>query len=247
MSEKFELLDINQAAKFLNVSETSLRRWTNSGRLTCLRIGKKGMRRFRREDLLSFMNEETLEYQYNQLSDVLTGPCAHADGTHICSMYTNDQSKMKFAYEFIDEGLKDNCVCLLIGHRDTIEEATTHLTSGNAQYREEIDGGRLQIFEYLDTGSSQIKMLEAAFATSIKNGAEKFRVVGNVSEGKIAHQNSFEHVLEYERAYHSSIAKKFPVSTLCQYDARRYSGAEVASIYRCHSDNFRYPVDRIID
>jgi hypothetical protein len=33
------LLDISEAAQFLNVSETSLRRWTNAGALACLRIG----------------------------------------------------------------------------------------------------------------------------------------------------------------------------------------------------------------
>ena len=38
MSEADELLDIEQAARFLNVSETSLRRWTNAGRLACLRV-----------------------------------------------------------------------------------------------------------------------------------------------------------------------------------------------------------------
>jgi len=44
-----ELLDIGQAAAFLNVSEASLRRWTNSGRLVCLRVGQRRERRFRRD------------------------------------------------------------------------------------------------------------------------------------------------------------------------------------------------------
>ncbi len=41
MSEADELLDIEQAAQFLNVSETSLRRWTNAGRLACFRVGRR--------------------------------------------------------------------------------------------------------------------------------------------------------------------------------------------------------------
>ena len=32
MSDPEPLLDIEQAARFLNVSETSLRRWTNDGK-----------------------------------------------------------------------------------------------------------------------------------------------------------------------------------------------------------------------
>ena len=58
MSDQEDLLDIKQAARFLQVSETSLRRWTNTGQLACLRVGRKRERRFRRADLLAFM-----EYQ----------------------------------------------------------------------------------------------------------------------------------------------------------------------------------------
>lgn len=58
MSDHEDLLDIKQAARFLQVSETSLRRWTNAGQLACLRVGRKRERRFRRADLLAFMEEQ---------------------------------------------------------------------------------------------------------------------------------------------------------------------------------------------
>ena len=35
------LLDIKDAAEFLNVSEMTIRRWTNSGKLKCYRVGGK--------------------------------------------------------------------------------------------------------------------------------------------------------------------------------------------------------------
>lgn len=57
-SDEEDLLDIRQAARFLNVSETSLRRWTNSGRLACLRVGLKRERRFRRAHLLAFLEDQ---------------------------------------------------------------------------------------------------------------------------------------------------------------------------------------------
>jgi excisionase family DNA binding protein len=57
-SDPEDLLDIKQAARYLQVSETSLRRWTNGGQLACLRVGLRRERRFRRADLLAFM-----EYQ----------------------------------------------------------------------------------------------------------------------------------------------------------------------------------------
>src|SRR5207245_1260423 len=50
-----QLLNIKQAAELLNVSEISLRRWTNEGRLACRRVGGRRERRFRRQDLLDFL------------------------------------------------------------------------------------------------------------------------------------------------------------------------------------------------
>src|SRR6266487_2431543 len=52
MLEKQRFLTIAEAAEFLHVSETSLRRWTNSGYLRCFRVGVRGERRFLVEDLL---------------------------------------------------------------------------------------------------------------------------------------------------------------------------------------------------
>jgi excisionase family DNA binding protein len=41
-----KLLNVKQAAELLNVSEMTVRRWTNAGLLACFRIGKKRERRF---------------------------------------------------------------------------------------------------------------------------------------------------------------------------------------------------------
>src|SRR5258708_6028007 len=55
MTDKPELLDIRQAAALLQVSAASLRRWTNAGLLASFRVGGRRERRFRRADLLAFL------------------------------------------------------------------------------------------------------------------------------------------------------------------------------------------------
>src|SRR5258706_7304685 len=70
-----ELLDIREAAALLRVSETSLRRWTNAGRLPCLRVGGRRERRFRRGDLLAFLSGEAA-----------TGPSPSR--SHFCGLET---------------------------------------------------------------------------------------------------------------------------------------------------------------
>jgi excisionase family DNA binding protein len=49
------LLNIKQAAKILNASEISLRRWSDAGKLPCMRIGVKRERRYRLTDLLAYL------------------------------------------------------------------------------------------------------------------------------------------------------------------------------------------------
>jgi len=53
------LLDVREAARFLRVSETSIRRWTDSGKLKCYRVGEARHRRFTREDLFDFLRATT--------------------------------------------------------------------------------------------------------------------------------------------------------------------------------------------
>src|ERR1700686_1384449 len=61
MSEKQRFLTISEAAEFLHVSEISLRRWTNSGKLRCFRVGGRNERRFLVEDLIAFMPPEDIQ------------------------------------------------------------------------------------------------------------------------------------------------------------------------------------------
>jgi excisionase family DNA binding protein len=46
MSKLKSLLTLEQAATYLAVSKTTLRRWTNDGRLACHRVGPRNERRF---------------------------------------------------------------------------------------------------------------------------------------------------------------------------------------------------------
>lgn len=50
-----DLLDIAQAAKLLYVHPGTLRRWESAGLLFAYRVGVRGDRRFRREDIEAFL------------------------------------------------------------------------------------------------------------------------------------------------------------------------------------------------
>mgnify|MGYP001565887254 CR=1 FL=1 len=51
MSNKIKLLRIREAAEMLGVNPETLRRWDRQGRLKAIKIGKRGDRRYRQEDI----------------------------------------------------------------------------------------------------------------------------------------------------------------------------------------------------
>ena len=53
------LMTLDEAAAYLGVAKITLRRWTRKGDLPCVRIGKRGDRRFRREDLDAYIEANT--------------------------------------------------------------------------------------------------------------------------------------------------------------------------------------------
>lgn len=103
-----ELLDIGEAARFLNVSETSLRRWTNAGLLPCLRVGRRRERRFRRSDLLAFMEQPgAAQQQGNGKRGSRTShasqdePVAAIHGNHLCGIYGSDAGRLDLTVPLI--------------------------------------------------------------------------------------------------------------------------------------------------
>ncbi len=55
------MLTPDDVADFLSVHINTVRRWTNKGILKAYRIGPRGDRRFRQEDVASFLTEQSAE------------------------------------------------------------------------------------------------------------------------------------------------------------------------------------------
>lgn len=55
MAKRIKLLRIREAAEMLGVNPETLRRWDRQGRLRAIKIGKRGDRRYRQEDITKFI------------------------------------------------------------------------------------------------------------------------------------------------------------------------------------------------
>jgi transcriptional repressor of dcmA and dcmR len=215
-----ELLDIREAADFLRVSETSLRRWTNAGRLPCLRIGGRRERRFRRDDLLAFIGA--------------AGRAAPAPlRNHFCELYTSDLGRVRGAAAFLSVGLQSGALCLLAAEKDVQRAVVARLEQDRPAARKDLSDGRLVVGEYRASAAAQLEYWRGRIRTALKTGISRVYVIGDLSAGALS-LIPFVEILEYEAEYDRSIARAFPVITLCQYDARKISGLDAAGVLQCH-------------
>jgi excisionase family DNA binding protein len=251
MSDSEELLDIKQAASFLGVSETSLRRWTNAGQLACLRVGGKRERRFRRADLVAFMEAQpvTDPPPRSQPSDhrqhTLIAGVSVTFGTHLCALYGNDAGRTKLAVEFLFEGLRPGSVCFLNASEEARGQILAKLERGRGSLQPEIDAGRLVLYKYCHTAQEQFDYWETIFGSAMSAGATSLRVVGDMTSCLDAGM-TLDEVMEYEAGYDRILAKRFPLVTLCLYDVRRFESVDVLKALQGHTDMFRYPAERLL-
>jgi excisionase family DNA binding protein len=236
MDESEPLLDIEQAARFLNVSETSLRRWTNDGRLACLRIGRRRERRFRMTDLLAFVEGGPAG------SSRAAGPMPH--GTHLCGLYSSDEGQVEQAVTFLAGGFPPRSVSFLVGTPETRERILAGLEREYTDLTVAVAEGRFVISDYAANATAQLEWWERRIGEAVRRGATLVRAIGDA--GAFVKTASREELARYEAEFDQRIAGRFPVITMCQYDVRLFSGLVVLDALKCHPHSFGQSAERIL-
>lgn len=244
-----ELLNIKEAAAILKVSEASLRRWTNSGRLACQRIGVKKERRFRREDLMAFLDGDALPAADNtrggRPSEVLLEGVAIEYGSHICTLYENDLGRLKWSVPFLVDGLRNGDGCFLIATDAVRQEILDHVQQAWNGLPEAIENGHLIQSCGIPDGKAMCRYIEQSIFTATRAGLRSFRLLGDMSwclELGMSHDELFD----YERRFNHEVGHRHPLVSVCQYDTRDFTGPAVLNALQCHEDTFRYPLSRFL-
>ena len=242
-----ELLNIKEAAALLKVSEASLRRWTNAGRLACLRLGAKRERRFKRGDLMAFMEgrDSPQVPTANRPSEVLMEGVAIEYGNHICTLYENDPGRLKWSVPFIHDGLRNGEGCLLIATKSVRDEILDHIREVWDGVPEAIENGQLIQSDGIPDGKAMCRFVEQSVMAATRAGMRSFRLLGDMS-WCLELGMSYDDLFDYEMRYNHDIARRFPLVSVCQYDVRDFSGAAVLNALKCHEDTFNYSLSRFL-
>lgn len=98
------LLNISEAAAFLNVSEMTVRRWTNKGILRCFRVGGRRARRFDRKELQAFVRGKSQSFRTGEVPIGYKGLTV-PDGAHITHLSLEAAEALDVAASYIAAGL----------------------------------------------------------------------------------------------------------------------------------------------
>ncbi len=219
------LLTVKQAAEFLQVSEMTIRRWSNAGLLPCYRIGRRRHRRFRLQDLQ--------DYLARGLSPAAeAGPALGFGGwelpgaSHLTHLYQDPEEGLALGAAYLKQGLESGESVLLVAQRERIEGFLGTL-AGLGLDRAPL-GKRLHTSTGRD-GPGEMAEHIMAVAAGSRGG---FRLLGDMlwSRGR---GWSLEMLRELEEATSARLVLAGRLF-LCQYSLSRFSGREVMMAMETH-------------
>jgi transcriptional repressor of dcmA and dcmR len=238
MRDHDDLLDIGEAAAFLGVSETSLRRWTNAGRLPCLRIGRRRERRFRRVDLLAFAEHQPADAPPEAAARVGNGP-----GGHLLGLYGSDGGRTDLAASFFAEAFLERRACFFVASPEAHDAVSHRLRERHPIAKSRIDAGDLVSLEFVGSVAGQIDEIEARIERALRRGATSCCLVGDAAGVK--RSAKIDGLIDYEACYDQRVSRRRPIVTLCLYDVRAFSTTELLGALKLHPDTFRHSIDRL--
>jgi excisionase family DNA binding protein len=240
MSEK--LLNTAEAAAFLRASQASVRRWADAGLLAASRIGRRGARRFREEDLLRFMGRGpvgTLPVAPGLPRALAFQGMAVRLGSHLLCLYGTDEGRLRVGLPFLREGLLANQTCLLYAAGAFRDEYFRALTSEKIDVAGAMKAGLLVSMAVRRTSVDEwIAEFERLVAAACRDRPGPVRFLGDTTTG-LRGVGSARALFRLEQEL-TAVVKRLPVVMLCPYDARAFDGVQLMEALKHHFDTFDY-------
>jgi transcriptional repressor of dcmA and dcmR len=218
-----KLLDIKDAAALLKVSEMTIRRWTNAGKLKCYRVGGKRERRFHMGDLEAFLQGPS----EHELKPLGLGNQSVPDGSHMTHFYSGKEEALGVSVPYVIEGFKQGEVVLVVMPPERSRALLANLERQGHSVEMRLKSGWLHLSEGMDSPEQMIRYL----AGHVEK-AGQFRLVG---DGVWAIRKGWDSAAirtleEAGNALRSREGKLF----LCQYSLEDFSGSDIMMAAELH-------------
>jgi excisionase family DNA binding protein len=234
------LLNTEEAARFLRVSEASIRRWSDAGLISSRRVGGRRERRFREADLVAYLGAggPSPEARHGAApAQTNVGGVALPLHSHVATFYNSDAGRMRLTIPFLAEGIRAGQPCILAADGEVLASYFDALRKVAVDTESAMRTGLLVVV--LDgpgsTVESALDFWEQQFWQVLKTG-QTIRVIGEMACERKAFASDAE-MMRYETAY-GLLAARFPTVTLCQFDVREFDGEMIFHAIRSHPDLF---------
>jgi excisionase family DNA binding protein len=234
-----KLLNVRQAAELLNVSQMTVRRWTNAGLLACFRIGKKRERRFYPSDIQRFIEGKTTSPRTEEKAPGT--PARHValgfggldvpDGTHMAHLYTEVSEALEVQALFLRRGIENRETVMVVSPQHHREQLLSNLKQDGLDVAALIRQNRLIHGSGKQTPQEMAEYISHAAASA----RGRFRLVGDMS-WTAQKKWSEEHLRTLEESTNTRLR---PGNLfLCQYSLREFFGTQTMMALETHACAF---------
>lgn len=240
MQEQKRFLTISEAAEFLHVSEVSLRRWTNSAKLRCFRVGGRNERRFLLEDLIAFMPSEGTQPEQQVDETEAVGNNTDYTERHISLFFRNPDEQWQLLHPYIVDHLSAGAPAIYLQHSTSSEQLMQRLHAVGMPLDKLIAHGLLRVLPpsqtYLLPGrfdaQRMLDFLEMAILAALEAGHKRILMTGEMTSLQGA--PGVEEMAKYEEMLNPLVDQYPAVTIVCQYDLKRFSGDVILDALLTH-------------
>lgn len=230
------LLNTAEAARVLRVSEGSIRRWSDSGLLPAVRVGRRRERRFNESDLLAFV-DRTASRQSAAAVVTLGGTAVHTP-IHLAPLYSTDAGGLRLTVPFLAEGIRLAQPSFLVASDAVL---TRYLEALEAEDGDDLrrarDGGLFTVVRFEEgNGPAAIRQLERLFGAALATRQTLIRLVGEMASVRTMF-DSVDEMLRFEEAF-EVFFRRYPIAAICQYDVCLFDGVSLLRALKAHPDLF---------
>lgn len=161
-------------------------------------------------------------------------------GIHICQIFNEDDERHESLVNYIISGLQVGESTACFTENETEQTLAEFFASNGLEYREVEAKGLFSLQKtgevYFENGcfdpERMLSLLRAFYDSSVKQNRVGARVIGEMSP-QIEHVPGGSRLMEYESKV-SLLLKTYPISAVCQYDARLFDGSTIMDILKVH-------------
>jgi transcriptional repressor of dcmA and dcmR len=223
------LLNVKEAANFLNVSEMTIRRWTNSGDLRCYRVGGKRERRFQAQDLRDCLNHWSAQpLNGGGMIRFGVGETTVPDGSHFAHLGVSGPEMLLVGISYLLEGVTNQETVLLVTSNANLETFVNTLEAKGVDVGRASSLGRLYISQGMDAPQAMATYISQTVASS----PGRFRLFGDMTWVK-ERGWSLDSIRQLEELCKDSPPEPGRLF-LCQYSLAAFSGQEAMMAAETH-------------